>query len=492
MNEDIFETRTRCSRANSLYMDTELPQNPEDQSPVGRDLFGDLPLRSAKRSLDAAFDIDPGPAKRARLTRTGGQQPGVWNEKLEQVAETTIQQPKPTPVTKPNPLFLEDFVDSVFPHFPPKSVYASVSQWLESVESDEEKHYRSGSCLDYGNDDLISRENTISAPEVAYTRDSDGFVMSPTPLSIRSRSEVSADAELDGISDISGRSSTRRLIETPLYRKLNLAMNGIYLRKMNEEFPTDVASLVDHIGRKRDSPSPPPDQVLNDAELHRLEDGATGADVGQYFSTHIYPYPKPTESLKRSDRQPMLRYAVPGSRSKPRVSNPVPDMLYGYTTEAFSQRQQQIVCRGPEMLANHACLLFPFFVIELRGDGPAGTGSLWGATNQCLAGSASCVNIIERLNYRLKDCKSDKSRPINNVAFSVAMNGTEARLYISWKNELDFNTQKIDSFLLQNPRDYLEFRKYVRNIIEWGKEKRLNEIRDSLDILLEVGRNELM
>lgn len=87
MNEDIFETRTRCSRANSLYMDTELPQNPEDQSPVGRDLFGDLPLRSAKRSLDAAFDIDPGPAKRARLTQTGGQQPGVWNEKLEQVAE---------------------------------------------------------------------------------------------------------------------------------------------------------------------------------------------------------------------------------------------------------------------------------------------------------------------------------------------------------------------------------------------------------------------
>jgi hypothetical protein len=43
----------------------------------------------------------------------------------------------------------------------------------------------------------------------------------------------------------------------------------------------------------------------------------------------------------------------------------------------------------------------------------------------------------------------------------------------------------VESFLLQKPKDYLEFRKYVRNIIEWGKERRLNEIRDSLDTLLE-------
>jgi hypothetical protein len=69
------------------------------------------------------------------------------------------------------------------------------------------------------------------------------------------------------------------------------------------------------------------------------------------------------------------------------------------------------------------------------------------------------------------------------------MNGTEARLYISWKHdELDYYMQKIDSFLLQKPKDYLEFRKYVRNIVDWGKNKRLNKIRDSLDTLLEENR----
>jgi hypothetical protein len=33
----------------------------------------------------------------------------------------------------------------------------------------------------------------------------------------------------------------------------------------------------------------------------------------------------------------------------------------------------------------------------------------------------------------------------------------------------------IDSFLLQKPKDYIELRKYVRNIIDWGKGNRLKE-----------------
>ena len=39
--------------------------------------------------------------------------------------------------------------------------------------------------------------------------------------------------------------------------------------------------------------------------------------------------------------------------------------------------------------------------------------------------------------------------------------------------------------LLQEPKHYVAFRKYVRNIIDWGKEIRLKEIQDSLVSLLE-------
>lgn len=46
----------------------------------------------------------------------------------------------------------------------------------------------------------------------------------------------------------------------------------------------------------------------------------------------------------------------------------------------------------------------------------------------------------------------------------------------------------VKSFLLQDPGHFIEFRKHVPNIIDWGKDKRLKEIRDSLNTLLEETR----
>jgi hypothetical protein len=136
---------------------------------------------------------------------------------------------------------------------------------------------------------------------------------------------------------------------------------------------------------------------------------------------------------------------------------------------------------GTEMVANSLGLLYPFFVIEFKGDGSSGRGSLWEATNQCLGGSASCTSIAERLNRRLEE---SKVQLINSATFSVAMNGTEARLYISWKHDkLNYHIQGIECFLLQRPDHYLEFYKHVQNIIDWGKDTRLKQIQQSLDRL---------
>jgi hypothetical protein len=44
-----------------------------------------------------------------------------------------------------------------------------------------------------------------------------------------------------------------------------------------------------------------------------------------------------------------------------------------------------------EHTANSQELIYPFLVIELKGDGPT-AGSLWVATNQCLlSGAATCM-----------------------------------------------------------------------------------------------------
>jgi len=271
---------------------------------------------------------------------------------------------------------------------------------------------------------------------------------------------------------------------------MNLTANNIYMRPSREQFPEHITSLVNQVRRDRDSPGPSPEQVLQDTRLAELEMGTAESKVERYFHANVFPDPEPTDILQSSDRLPMAKHAVPDFGSKLKVSTPVPDLLYGYSrTRAFHQQQAPFPSMGNEMVANSNGLVYPFFVIEFKADGPSGNGSMWVATNQYFGGSTSCINIAERLNRQLRQCENKKIRPIDSAAFSIAINGTEARLYVSWKhNELKYYMRKVDSFLLQKPKDYVEFRKYVRNIIDWGKDKRLNEIRDSLNSLLEESR----
>ena len=401
----------------------------------------------------------------------------------------SVQQPKPLPPKRPFTLFLEDSVDQL-PSNPalkrhhPESV---VIQWLESISGSEsywERHCRSDT-LDHSDGELIPRRLTKSVPNVEYTRDAEGFVLPPTPTSRYASSVAPSD-----ISSAFTGLSRKKLVEDPFYRVMNLAENNISIRSVHEEFPEDIAGLVDHVRKDRDSPGPSLDQLRQDTDLHRLEMGTGESDVEEYFHANVFPNPKLSDSLQGTNRNPMAKQVVPDVGSELRVSTPVPDMLYGYSCNgAFHQQQAQLLSMGTEMVANSQGLIYPFFVIEFVADGPEGCGSLWVATNQCLGGSASCVNIAERLNHQLRHYKSDKARPINSATFSIAMSGTEARLYISWKpNELDYYMQKVESFILQKPEQYVEFRKYVRNIIDWGKEKRLKQIQESLDNLLEESK----
>ena len=74
----------------------------------------------------------------------------------------------------------------------------------------------------------------------------------------------------------------------------------------------------------------------------------------------------------------MVRHIVPSTGSKLRVSNPVPDMLCGYSRHGtFSRAQQaQSNSMGNTIVANSQNLIYPFFVIEFKGDGPSGGGTM--------------------------------------------------------------------------------------------------------------------
>jgi len=266
----------------------------------------------------------------------------------------------------------------------------------------------------------------------------------------------------------SSRGSTRggRLVDDPLYRQLHLAANKIFLLFSTDSVPSFVTSLISRIERDRDEQNTLPD--ARDMEL--LEMGASESDVVNLFHSYLFPDLK-KEGLKRSISLPMSKHTVPNTDAALCISTPAPDILYGYNRSSFPEHQADLISLGNSPVANSQDLLFPFFLIEFKADGPSGEGSLWEATNQCLGGSASCVNIAARFGLP----------PHETMTFSISMNGTEARLYITWKEGSEYRTVKIDSFLLQKRRDYLELQRNIKNIFDWGKEDRLSRIKANFD-----------
>ncbi len=307
----------------------------------------------------------------------------------------------------------------------------------------------------------------------------------PTPRSPQRSSHVGAVSRAGAVvlptfSASGGQPSKRSLVEEPRYRAWNLTSNGVHVRSPDEELPRSIDDLVQYVGRNRgsDASEPSLDQLKRDKGLHELENGVVETVVENYFKDTLFPSPEPSTDLGRASKQPMLRHTVPDSGSQHKVKTPIPDLLFGYTVAAFGQQQQdQLMSMGTAAMANNANMVYPFLVVEFKGDGP-----LWAATNQCAGGSASCVKIAEQLNGQLSQYEGVP--PVESAAFSIAMNGTEARLYITWKhNDTDYYMRKICSFLLQQPHQHLEFRKHVKNIIDWGRGARLEGIREALDSL---------
>jgi len=69
------------------------------------------------------------------------------------------------------------------------------------------------------------------------------------------REMLSVGRHLDRADDDDDNDPTpRSLVEDPYYRDVNLAENNIYMRPPHEDFPKEVADLVDHVRKDRGSP----------------------------------------------------------------------------------------------------------------------------------------------------------------------------------------------------------------------------------------------
>ncbi|RSL95605.1 hypothetical protein CEP52_011977 [Fusarium oligoseptatum] len=127
------------------------------------------------------------------------------------------------------------------------------------------------------------------------------------------------------------------LVESPLYEDLNLAANNIYYR--------------DRLQRERTSPTPSVSDVLADDGLAALERGAGEPTIEQYFQNHLVAQTPRNDPLKRSDKAPFQRHAVPNTGTQHRVSNPTPNVTSGYNLGAFTAAQKDAAWQD----AQHIC-----------------------------------------------------------------------------------------------------------------------------------------
>ncbi|KAF2191730.1 hypothetical protein K469DRAFT_621613 [Zopfia rhizophila CBS 207.26] len=459
-------------------------------------------VKSKKRQIDETSGINLPPAQKARLACT--KEPELADEEAQQAATEfvqIVQQPKPLPPKRSYAAFLEDSIGSpVSSRYRPDSVDSFVRAWVVDTpllsQAYRERHCRSDSFLGSSNSEFIPRRLTKSAPNMEDSQDR--FVVPPTPSSTASRS-FRADAEEDG--SRSSASSTTG-VRNPLYRQNNLRFNNIHVRHPASHLPDFVSSHVHAVRAQRNSPGPTSDELKQ--YIHRLDslaEGCTEDQVSVFLKDTIFPNSEsdsvygPATGLASSSNALMSQHLVPADPTSPyRVTQPKPDLLYAYsgkTAKAFTQSQllaqTMLHPRNPDYpTATLQGLRFPFFAIEFKAAG--GTrGDLWVATNQCASASSACLKAVERLNILLRE--HECVRMVDNVSYSIAVDNNIAQLYISWKEEdLNYFVQRVDSFLLSSPDHFINFRKQIRNVLDWGKDKRLEQIRDALDTILEENR----
>jgi hypothetical protein len=296
----------------------------------------------------------------------------------------------------------------------------------------------------------------------------------------------------DNSSSTSGSSlllNMSRLVEDPDYQEENLAFNNIFFRHPTDLFPEHIRSLVNHIGRVYDYPGLTEEQLIQRMVQYKLGPLSTETEVEDGFKNGILPAFDSRDVLRRIGRYLMDKDTVPNTAgSNKMVGLPIPDVLYGYNDKAFPNQQFQVHSLRDKITTLKPGLIYPFLVAELKGFTISKViDPLQVAKNQCIGYAASCVNIAEHLNSLLKECRNNVPL-INSAIFSIAMNGTIAKLYVCWKHNESYYMQQVEVFPLEQTKSYLLFCSAVRHIVDWGKNECLTAIRNALDNLFEDQR----
>ncbi|RSL86125.1 hypothetical protein CEP51_002968 [Fusarium floridanum] len=251
--------------------------------------------------------------------------------------------------------------------------------------------------------------------------------------------------------------------------------------------PAAVSRLIEDLEERHVGTHPPSRRSVRDSnELHMLWEHSTREDIRLYFQgSGISLFPGEQSLLHNVSGELIYHHLMRRIDSRFTIQAPAPDVMYGYQEAALRRPDGIPSWVIDDGKATESILFYPFLTVQMQGHGLGSDGCMHRATNECMIASSICVRMLDKLNQRLAvRQRGDTFTMVNSAAFSIAMNGAVARIYVTFAfDETRDHVYKVDSFVLENPSHYRKFHRFIQSIIDWGKNERLREIRDAIEVI---------
>ena len=326
-----------------------------------------------------------------------------------------------------------------------------------------------------------------SMPPPAYIPPSPSLRTASLPSSVDQQSLLSRTSTTKEDSKKSQR------VKHPAYRD-DLASHHVYIDSYGMSLPDEIRDFAQKtIEKARGSP------LLSDQQTDRIQHELSALDNADEETTRtgyaaIPLFPKKLDyeegpnqySIAIGANLPFDRTALPvgSSTRSPPIVTPSPDFHYGFPYESFNDSPAPLpdVLQHPRLhpyAKPTTAAYWPFFAVEFKSQ--SRLGSRWVAANQNAGTGSHCVNSIETLLNNVRS--SDDRNPTDSVAFSCIVDSDDASLWVHWRQLGDrprFTSSEIGHYHLHRKNEVQDLRSSVRNIIDFGLEKRLPMIKDAL------------
>ncbi|RSL55882.1 hypothetical protein CEP54_009133 [Fusarium duplospermum] len=253
----------------------------------------------------------------------------------------------------------------------------------------------------------------------------------------------------------------------------------VSLRGPYPEIPGAVSRLINHLENRQKENHPP----WSSGTRRRFKRKDTSLSFQGPISS-LFPGGHPI-TQHNVDGEVVYHHLMRRANSQTPTEDLAPDVIYGYPEEALH-------CLGgiPSWVmddgkAAEASLFYPFLTVQIQDHDLRSDGDIDKVADECMITSSISVRMLDKLNQRLAiRQRGEQSTTVNSAAFSIAMNGSVARLYVTfaWDETRDY-VHSVDSFVLADQKHHERFHRYVQNIIDWGKNERLQEIRDAIEVI---------